>query len=265
MPIYFEITDTPDPKMKGHVAEVFSGLKIGRKDGQLIIQDGHMSGFHAQVEQVGPDRFVLVDQDSHNGIMLNGRSVKKVTLLPDVHFMLGSTSFKVIVRIESLLDVSSLVTWQERFRENLRRFLRSVEREKESLQEGELKGIDLPQMPKELPLGPYYQSISPFPYPVKLQFLFGPQAEVEWQLGYGPRRAGFYHFDLQIIEPQCPNEIFEIRTSADQTSVEVLCFDTDFVKINGQAYERKLLEHGDRVSLGKTEILITFARDYGAT
>lgn len=262
MAIFLEIIETPDPKLKGHVVEIFPGLKIGRREGQLVIQDAHLSGHHATIEKVGQDRFALVDNESHNGIILNGRRVKRVSLLPDVVFLMGETSFKVVVQSESVLDVSALVSWQERLKGNLGRFLRSIDREKESELEGQLKGLDLDEVKsKDLPLGPYYQIISPFPYPIKLTFTEGPQAETSWILGYGPRRAGFKHFDLSLSEPHMPNELFEVRAAPDSSAIEIVCFDEDALSINGHTFHKAHLKHGDRLRLGKSEIQVEIIGD----
>ena len=263
MAIFLEITETPDTKLKGQVIEIFSGLKIGRREGQLIIQDAHLSGLHALVEEVGQNRFALVDQDSHNGIILNGRTVKRVFLLPDVVFVMGETSFRVVVQHDSILDVSALVSWQERLKENLRRFLRSIDREKESEIEGQLRGLDLAGPRNgDLPLGPYFQVMTPFPYCLRLVFTQGPQAETVWVLGYGPRRAGFRHFDLALFEPQVPDEVFEIRADPQSNQIEIVCFDTEVIKINDVTAGKAHLKHGDRLRVGASEIVVEILGDH---
>ena len=264
MSIYLEILETPDLKLKGQIVEIFAGLKIGRREGQLVLQDAHLSGLHAVVEEVGQNRFALVDQDSHNGILLNGRQVKRVFLLPDVVFFMGQTSFKVVVQHDSILDVSALVSWQERLRENLRRFLRSIDREKDSEIEGQLRGLEVPLAGSEdLPLGPYYQTLVPFPFCINLLFTRGPQAETSWVLGYGPRRAGFKHFDLPLSEAQIPDELFEIRANAQSQKIEIICFDTEIIKINGRGAEKTTVKHGDALSFGQSEILIEVLGEHG--
>ena len=73
------------------------GDLIGRAEScQIRIRDSKVSSVHAKVEKDSQGQFVLVDQDSHNGLYLGGRKVKRITLLPGLEFRMGTT--QLIVR-----------------------------------------------------------------------------------------------------------------------------------------------------------------------
>ncbi len=62
---------------------------IGRKsDNQIIIDDPHVSRYHAQIQKV-KGRFILVDLDSTVGTSVNGKNIKQVFLKPGDVISLG--------------------------------------------------------------------------------------------------------------------------------------------------------------------------------
>lgn len=97
------------------------------------------------------------------------------------------------------------------------------------------------------------KEIEPLNPRVKLTFIRGTQAEIEWELGYGPRKAGPLSTDLPIWEPAAPKgDCFDISPS-DQGPK----FSTKFpniVKINGMSVEEVTLRSGDIISIDETEI-----------
>lgn len=65
-------------------------LLIGRKEGELLLDDPLVSGRHCQIVPRGND-FVLQDVGSTNGTMVDGRLVKEVVLKPGNEIAVGST------------------------------------------------------------------------------------------------------------------------------------------------------------------------------
>ncbi|TNE84138.1 MAG: FHA domain-containing protein [Deltaproteobacteria bacterium] len=63
---------------------------IGRKRGDLILDDALVSGRHCRIRGVG-GQFVLQDLGSTNGTMVDGRLVREVTLRPGAEVTIGST------------------------------------------------------------------------------------------------------------------------------------------------------------------------------
>lgn len=65
-------------------------LIIGRRQGDLILDDPMVSGKHCTVEFVDGE-FVLKDLDSTNGTLVNGKRVKEVVLSPGAEIAVGQS------------------------------------------------------------------------------------------------------------------------------------------------------------------------------
>lgn len=65
-------------------------MVIGRKRGDLILDDALVSGRHCRIRGVG-GQFVLQDLGSTNGTMVDGRLVREVTLRPGAEITVGGT------------------------------------------------------------------------------------------------------------------------------------------------------------------------------
>src|SRR4051794_25234793 len=65
-------------------------LVIGRKEGDLLLEDLLVSGRHCQVFARNGD-FVLQDLGSTNGTMVDGRLVREIVLKPGNEIAIGST------------------------------------------------------------------------------------------------------------------------------------------------------------------------------
>lgn len=248
MNLYLEILESPDLSLVGAKVRLYAGFTLGRKDVDFVIRDKKLSACHARVEVNADGRFVLIDLDSSNGVFINDRKVRQVVLLNNVHFTIGKTTLKVL---EALSDQSveglRFANWSDELRGHLRLFL---EKQNESVAEG-TNAASAVQSFK----GVYSAVISPFFEAVQLTFTAGLQVDEEFILGYGPRRGGFYHFDIALLEPQCPEELFELRPV--EAGVELVCFDSDFLKLNGQSVSKHLLQNGDRLDFGRSQIHVS--------
>jgi pSer/pThr/pTyr-binding forkhead associated (FHA) protein len=64
-------------------------LVIGRKQGDLLLDDPLISGVHARIIP-RDDKFVLQDVGSTNGTMVDGRLVREVVLRPGAEIVMGN-------------------------------------------------------------------------------------------------------------------------------------------------------------------------------
>jgi len=71
-------------------------LVIGRKQGELLLDDPLISGRHCQVQARGGE-WVLTDLGSTNGTMVDGRLVREVTLRPGSEVQVGGTRLVLFV------------------------------------------------------------------------------------------------------------------------------------------------------------------------
>ena len=71
-------------------------LVIGRKKGDLVLEDPLVSGTHAQIVP-RDEGWVIQDLGSTNGTMLDGRLVREAVLKPGVEIALGSTCLVLFV------------------------------------------------------------------------------------------------------------------------------------------------------------------------
>lgn len=117
MVIFLEITAGPDEGLKFKAQE---GLMIGRVKGQVLLNDPKVSSLHAAVELDNKGQMILVDQGSSNRLLINGRKVKRIALLPGVIFELGRTQIKVIQLPEEEAEAyGSVITWRSILKEEI--------------------------------------------------------------------------------------------------------------------------------------------------
>lgn len=78
-------------------------LVVGRREGDLLLDDPLVSGRHCQIVARGAD-WVLQDMGSTNGTMVDGRLVREVTLKPGNEVTIGSTRLILFMSGEETLS-----------------------------------------------------------------------------------------------------------------------------------------------------------------
>ncbi|MFN8944551.1 MAG: FHA domain-containing protein [Pseudobdellovibrionaceae bacterium] len=249
MSLYFEIMESPDSAVLGAKVKIYDGFTIGRTNADFTIRDKKLSSLHAKIEVTADNRLTLVDQDSSNGIVINERKVRSVVMFPNVMFIVGKTKVRVFESLsDGLVEGLRFANWSDELRGQIRIFL-----EKQAEKIGDITAGS-PFIPVKN--GPYKSELLPFVEALRLRFTAGLQSDEELTLGYGPRRAGFHHFDISLLEPDCPDELFELRPGA--LGIELICFDSDFLRVNGKTVSKKQLRDGDTLDFGRSQIQISF-------
>lgn len=212
---------------------VREGVSLGRSNADIRVDDPKVSGTHAKVEMDSRGQLVLMDLDSANGIYINDRRVKKVSLIPGVTFELGRTLFRVIqVAEEPTQAFEKVVTWRMAAKEGV-------------------SGMDV-RNEKTLPV------LLSFKPALRLVFVQGIQAGHEAFLGYGPRKAGAASLDIELLDESAPDQAFELSPGPDGQA-RIAIAHPDQVLLNNQAQSTETLKDGDLITFGNTVIRIAYA------
>jgi pSer/pThr/pTyr-binding forkhead associated (FHA) protein len=207
------------------------GLVIGRTTGDILLKDAKVSSQHARVELDSRDQLVLLDLDSSNGLIIGGRRVKKIALLPGVTFEIGRTKFIVtLVEETQASEFSRIVTWRSFLADQLRDFNF-----------------------RENSKAPQLEAFTPA---LKLQFIRGIQTDEEYILGYGPRQAGMDSLDIELQDEEAPKEAFELRPGPGMVEIKILA--QGKVLLNNRTAKTEMLKEGDLISIGTTVIKVSY-------
>lgn len=81
-------------------------LVIGRRQGDLIIEDPMASGKHLQIRRDGSS-WLLTDLGSTNGTMVDGRLVRETSLMPGSEIVIGSTRMVIFVSQDEIVSTEN--------------------------------------------------------------------------------------------------------------------------------------------------------------
>ncbi|MCB0408069.1 MAG: FHA domain-containing protein [Bdellovibrionales bacterium] len=305
----------------GQRFELNNGTRLGRDDGDIILNDPKASGTHAIIKKSLLGGLTLIDQKSKNGIYHEKVRVDKLRLEDGLDFRIGDNFFRVEVLAENAEPLEASLSSSEESLfindENLiddspddpaghespheETFVYEPDspEEEHDANNNDLEHTNISELSlKELTANPsrpsltirtlespdknelvkkeelrktWSQILEPFSRKhikeindkssslqplsprVKLTFFRGPQAETEWELGYGPRSAGRNSVDLPLLDINAPpNTSFEILPSPEGP-----LFKTKYpneVKINGSSKQEVTLQTGDIISISETQI-----------
>jgi pSer/pThr/pTyr-binding forkhead associated (FHA) protein len=209
-----------------------AGIQVGRTKGHIQINDPKVSALHAQIELDGKGQFVLVDLESSNGLIINGRRVKRVALLPGVSFEIGRTPCRVVtVNDVEAEDYGRVVTWRTALQDAL------------TDHKGRNETLALS--------GKIFAPL------LKLRFIQGVQSDQIITLGYGPRVFGANTLDIELLDPGAPSLAFEISPVPGGAQIKNLSDRS--VLLNNHMLKTETLTDGDVISVGSTLIKVSYA------
>ena len=82
-------------RRRGQIFKIGKGTKIGREEGDLLLDDPKVSSLHGKIT-LENDRFLLWDFGSSNGTYVNGKRIREATLLEENDTIkIGETIFIV--------------------------------------------------------------------------------------------------------------------------------------------------------------------------
>jgi pSer/pThr/pTyr-binding forkhead associated (FHA) protein len=228
MVLFLEVVSGP---LAGSRYKIENGVTIGRSRADIVLEDPKISSSHASFAKDNKDQFVLNDLGSANGILSGNRRVRKLAMMPGVGFRLGSTTFNVVQVDEPAAENFARVqTWKEHL----------VER---------LNPAGVKNIPPKSPLLPFSPAIT-------LQFTQGIQTGESIKLGYGPRVAGAYSLDVDLLDPLAAELVFELIPGTVLAKLKNLCGVS--LKVNGKQAELIELQDGDLIQFATTTIKISY-------
>ncbi len=249
-PLFFRIIDGPQ---RGTRISIRSGTTIGRKDGDLLIDDPKLSVRHAQVHWRN-DEWVLSDLGSSNKIKVDGSRYDEVVLYAGLVFTVGSTAIEVFER-----PATAQLKQNPKKEESSEHFTGSaIQVVAETLSWKELLS-GLISRARSAPLR-NQPTVRPLPSILRFEFLSGPQLGAVWTIGYGPRSIGQNPFDLGLVDVAAERPLgqpcFIIDSNKSQITLTLVA-DAPLL-INGKkaAPGPVELHSEDRIEIGKTRIRV---------
>ncbi len=238
--------------LKDKVFPLNKALTIGRQ-GDISIEDPTISSIHARIEK-GPDGgWILLDNDSKNGIKLGETKVKSSPLKAGMVFHIGDHSFAVVA--EPTKEAGTVVIPMPKVREAKATTKPTPAAAKKRQKYWYEALADFLKTNKDA-FKDTTRPLTPLEPAVILEFVRGLQMNSKWVLGYGPRKLGPGTIDLPIWEPGAPEICFEIQPTA-----EGILFKTahpDVVRLNNEPVDSRLLHVGDTISIHETLIEVDF-------
>ena len=217
---------------EGDRFEIHDGLSIGRLKGDIVLNDSKVSSLHAQVKKEEEDKFVLIDNNSSNGLLINGQKVEKVSLLPGTIIQIGHTFLKITEdnrgESEELLEEH----WLDILKDHFLGGKTSV------------KAFD--------------REVTPFTRPLRLVFVQGIQTDQIWEISYGPRSFGSASPEFALLEPHCPEQCFTLNPSPEGVIFKTQIPQEIFLNSKSQSSEK--LNEGDLIQIGDTIIKVEFIK-----
>jgi pSer/pThr/pTyr-binding forkhead associated (FHA) protein len=242
--LFLEIIDGP---LQGTRTPLRDGLTLGRKGCDLNIEDSKVSSRHARLEERPDGSFWLIDDDSANGIRVDGKRTPELRLKAGASFRLGRTRFQVLGAGEmaseglqtKVKNVFKKAKGGKKWREVI------VHLSERVIRESELKKIPT-------------DALLPFEHALKLSFKRGIQSGTDWILSYGPREVGASSVDLPLFEPGLPAKCFRLLPRDNEIVIRIEEAAFGKILLNGKRFETAFVRPGDVLEIGNTQIEIEF-------
>lgn len=234
MALVLEITVSSIPNLIGKKFAIRPGLSIGRKRGDILINDNKVSSLHASVEVEHNGDYVLRDQNSSNGTWVSGKQVDKVLLVSGSTFQIGDFHFQVLEFSDEEIEKMGieLLDW----RKGMSQMLKSIDYTKHE--------------------GRAVFYLAPFAQALRLTFTHGPFLDQYITFGFGPRKVGYNQIDEEILDPQLPHEIFEITPLNNSAEIRNICGSQLF--LNNKNFESEILKEGDVIRIATHQLKVSF-------
>jgi hypothetical protein len=238
--------------LKDKLYPLKSGMTLGRQ-GAVQVPDLKVSAIHARILRAADGGWVIEDNNSKNGVRIDGQRVTSAELSSGSIFYIGDQGFEVVdTAKKSAEEGPERPPIQIREDPNLPppTPAKKAQRYWHELLAGFMeKNVDT-FVDKAL------KPVAPLNPALVLDFVRGVQASTRWVVGYGPRKVGPNSMDLPIWEPGAPAECFEIVPTND--GIVFKTSHPELVQLNGQAVDNQVLRVGDTIKILDTVIEVDF-------
>ena len=226
MRLFIEVIEGPD---KGKQLNLKESTSIGRKDAEILLNDVKLSGTHAFLKYDPTRGWFIKDNDSRNGIWVNGIREHEIQIQDGLEVQMGQSILlcKLIVKASKRAE-GGFIQW-------VQKLLKQVPNRPSSLKE--IK----PEM--------------------RLRVIEGMQYGEQWEVFYGPRVVGKEQLDICLYDEKAPKEAFEILVKKRYPYFHTN--HPDQVKVNGESTSDKQLVPGDVIQVGDSKILVEFDNGHG--
>jgi pSer/pThr/pTyr-binding forkhead associated (FHA) protein len=205
-----------------------STVTLGRSKGDLLLKDPKSSSLHAKITLLQGGKFEIEDLKSLNGTYVNHQKITKIILQKGDQILIGRTLLEVLeAGIQSEFEPDS---WQG----TIDRFLLQQELFYEKL--------------------PHKKSFfKPFKKPLCLEVTKGMDKGKKFYFSYGPKTISSDSLETPLLTE---GSFFELHSNQDK-NCELVSKNSDLI-INDASFEKKILENGDRISIGQIEFIVKF-------
>lgn len=219
MRLYLDVIDGPH---KGEKFSLNQKTSFGRKGADINLNDVKLSGVHVFFEFSEDTGWVITDNQSRNGVWINGLKESRMILKDSDLIQIGTT------KLHCRLLEAGAFAFSDRFQVWMQSLYKKV--------------INSPSTLVE---------IKP---EIRLKAIQGVQYGQTWDIFYGPRIAGRDSNDICLFDDKAPRDSFQIKPKG-----KYAYFYTDnetIVRLNSRSVKEKQLKPGDVISFGESQLLV---------
>jgi hypothetical protein len=216
---------------KGEVLIIREDISIGRKTGDLILNDSKVSSNHARIYKDEDGNYQLEDLGSSNGTFVDEIKITKFMLKPGNKISIGRSVLEVEPNTSAERPMEQ-GTWQEVIDSHLSIVLHSFQSQ-----------------------GPQPEKWGKFSVPVVLEFVKGLQTGTTYTYGFGPRKIGKLCPGGLLFDSLAPDIAFELVPS-ESALCSIKAHESVTVNDKKLTKGNKKIKIGDRISIGLTVIVV---------
>ena len=226
MRLYLEVAEGGS---KGQKFSLSKRTSLGRRGADILLNEPKLSGIHMYFDYKENEGWVLLDNDSRNGVWVNGMKEIRVVLHDGDEIQIGDS------RMLCRLLEGNAITFTDKFKTWVQGLYKKGVNNDHSL-----------------------ISINP---EIRLKVIQGIQYGETWDIFYGPRTAGRDEDDICLFDDKAPRDAFAVIVKGKYAYFYTE--NENIVKLNNKSVKERQLKPGDVISFGESEILVEMDEGHG--